>query len=113
MMANKPNVDPVGLIAIANVLRFTGNDECSCELKCVCDQKCSCELKCVCDEKDGTNILDIISNPVFRQVVQGLDVRKAQNIEGFLQIVNEIRAKMNAQKAPKQTRARSTRAKKA
>lgn len=96
-MANKPtNVDPVGLIAIANVLRFTGNDECSCELKCVCDQKCSCELKCVCDVKDGTNILDLISNPVFRQVVQNLDPARAQNIEGFLGIVNEIRAKMNS-----------------
>ena len=109
-MANKPsNVDPVGLIAIANVLRFTGNEECSCELKCVCDQKCSCELKCVCDVKDGTNILDLISNPVFREVVQGLDVRRVQNIEGFLEIVNEIRAKMNATK----TRGRPARGKKA
>lgn len=91
-------IDPVGLIAIANVLRFHGNDECSCELKCVCDQKCSCELKCVCDEKDGTNILDVLSNPVFRQVVTGLDVSKMKTIDDFMGIVDDIRTKMNATK---------------
>jgi hypothetical protein len=97
-MSKPINVDSLGLIALANVLRFTGNEECSCELKCVCDQKCSCELKCVCDLKDGTNILDLISNPAFREVVQGLDVNRIRSVQEFLGIVNEIRAKMNASK---------------
>ena len=89
-------IDPVGLIALANVLRFHGNTECSCELKCVCDQKCSCELKCVCDEKDGTNILDLLSNPVFREVIKELDVNRMRTIDDFLAIVDDIRRKMNA-----------------
>lgn len=97
-MPDKPilPIDPIGLVALANVLRFHGNQECSCELKCVCDQKCSCELKCVCDEKDGTNILDLLSNPVFREVVKGLDVNRVKTIEDFMGIVDEIRRKMNA-----------------
>ena len=97
-MNDKPGraIDPVGIIAIANVLRFHGNSECSCELKCVCDQKCSCELKCVCDQKDGTNILDLVSNPAFREVVKGLDANRMKSIEDFLAIVDEIRIKMDA-----------------
>lgn len=93
-------IDPIGIIALANVLRFHGNMECSCELKCVCDQKCSCELKCVCDEKDGTNILDLLSNPVFREVVKELDVNRMKSIEDFLSIVDEIRTRMNASRPP-------------
>jgi hypothetical protein len=99
-------IDPVGMIALANVLRFYGNPECSCELKCVCDNQCSCEmkcvsecsceLKCVSEEKDGTNILDLMSNPVFREVVKGLDVNRLKSIEDFMGIVDEIRTKMNA-----------------
>jgi hypothetical protein len=110
-MPNQPRrtIDPVGLVALANVLRFHGNDECSCELKCVCDQKCSCELKCVCDEKDGTNILDLLSNPVFREVVQGLDVTRMKTIEDFVGIVEDIRRKMNVSAAPKRTRQAGTR----
>lgn len=97
-MPDKPirAIDPLGVIALANVLRFHNNQECSCELKCVCDQKCSCELKCVCDEKDGTNILDLLSNPVFREVVKGLDMNKLKSIEDFLSIVDEIRTRMDA-----------------
>lgn len=101
-------VDPAGLIALANVLRFHGNTECSCELKCVCDNQCSCELKCVsecscemkcvCDLKDGTNILDLISNPVFREVVKGLDVSKMKTIDDFIGIVDDIRRKINSAK---------------
>jgi hypothetical protein len=93
-------VDPLGLVALANVLRFHGNTECSCELKCVCDGKCSCELKCVCDQKDGTNILDLLSDPIFREVVKGLDINRMKTIEDFLGIVDEIRTKMNAAKLP-------------
>ena len=93
-------IDPLGIIALANVLRFHGNPDCSCELKCVCDQKCSCELKCVCDEKDGTNILDLVSNPIFREVVKGLDINKLKSIEDFLSIVDEIRTKMDLSKPP-------------
>jgi hypothetical protein len=108
-------IDPVGLIALANVLRFHGNMECSCELKCVCDQKCSCELKCVCDQKDGTNILDLLSNPAFREVVQGLDVERLRTIDDFMAIVEELRARMNASakanvsKTPARTSARTSR----
>ncbi len=101
-MPDKPvrTIDPVGLIALANVLRFHENPDCSCELKCVCDGKCSCELKCVCDLKDGTNILDLLSNPIFREVVQGLDVNRMKSIDDFLAIVDEIRTKMNAARPP-------------
>ena len=111
-MPDRPGrtIDPVGLIALANVLRFHGNTECSCELKCVCDQKCSCELKCVCDEKDGTNILELLSNPVFREVVKRLDVERMKTIEDFMVIVGDIRKRMNApQKGARRASARKSR----
>lgn len=107
-MPDKPirAIDPAGLIALANVLRFHGNPDCSCEMKCVCDNQCSCEakcvsecsceMKCVCDEKDGTNILDLLSNPIFREVVKGLDINRMKSIEDFLAIVDEIRTKMDS-----------------
>jgi hypothetical protein len=109
-MPDKPvrTIDPIGLIALANVLRFHDNPDCSCELKCVsecscelkCVSECSCELKCVCDLKDGTNILDLLSNPVFREVVKGLDVNRIKTIEDFMGIVDEIRKKMNTVRPP-------------
>lgn len=111
-MPDKPvrAIDPVGLIALANVLRFHDNPDCSCQLKCVCDNQCSCELKCVsecscetkpvfCDLKDGTNILDLLSNPVFREVVKALDVNRMKTIHDFVGIVDDIRKKMNSAKA--------------
>lgn len=99
-------VDPVGLIALANVLRFYENPDCSCELKCVCDNQCSCEdkcvsecsceLKCVSELTDGTNVLELLTNPSFREVVKGLDVNRLKSIDDFIGIVQEIRRKMNA-----------------
>jgi hypothetical protein len=106
MAAEPARIDPVGMIALANVLRFYENPDCSCELKCVCDNQCSCELKCVSEcscelkcvteETDGTNVLGLMSNPIFREVVKGLDISQLNSIEDFLGIVREMRTKMNA-----------------
>ena len=111
-------LDPLGIVALATILKGFSGAECSCELKCVCDQKCSCELKCVsdqvcscelkcvcdfqcscelkcvCDEKGFTSLSDMVSNPVFREVVRGLDPEKVRTIEDFLEIVDDLRAKI-------------------
>jgi hypothetical protein len=112
-MPDKPvrALDPLGIIALANVLVEHGHPHCSCELKCV--SECSCELKCVtvcsCELKPvQADLLDIVTNPVFREVVKGLDINKLKSIEDFLSIADEIRAKMDSARLP----TRSTKTKK-
>lgn len=107
-MPDKPvrAIDPLGIVALANVLARHGNTlECSCELKC--GAECSCELKCVCDYQCTceaklvqTDILAVLSNPTFREVVKGLDMNRMKSIEDFLAIADEIRTKMDAAKPP-------------
>jgi hypothetical protein len=72
------------------------DDKCSCENKCVCDEKCACDDKCSCDEKGYRGLYDMVSNPVFREVVRGLDPQEVRTIEDFLEIVDNLRTKINA-----------------
>ena len=112
------SLDPLGIVALATILKGLSGAECSCENKCVCDgkcscenkcvcdgkcscenkcvcdEKCSCEHKCVCDEKGITSLYDMVSDPVFREVVKGLDPEKVRTIEDFLEIVQDLRTKI-------------------
>lgn len=114
-MPDKPvrAIDPLGIVALANVLVQHGNTlECTCEGKpgpgCPCQDKpgpgCSCQDKpgpCGCEGKPvQTEILEVLSNPVFREVVKGLDMNRLRSIEDFLGIVDEIRTKMDASSLP-------------
>jgi hypothetical protein len=45
-------------------------------------------------------MVDMVSDPIFRQAVQGLDVNRIRTIEDFLSIVDEIRTKIIAAKSP-------------
>lgn len=94
-MSDKPvrAIDPLGIIALADVLVSHGPLYCSCEGKP--GPGCSCQLKPV-----KTDILEVVSNPVFREVVAGLDIKKLKSIEDFLSIAEEIRIKMNSSKLP-------------
>lgn len=113
-MPDKPvrSIDPLGIIALADVLVNHGPLYCSCEGKpgpgCSCQDKppgCSCEDKpgpgCSCQLKPvKTDILEVVSNPIFREVVAGMDIKKLKSIEDFLSVVEEIRTKMNSSKLP-------------
>lgn len=97
-------LDPLGVIAIANLILQQGVMECSCEAKpvpCSCEAVCSCQLKCVtvcsCELKPVEfDLLAMLSNPAFREIVKGLDVNNVKTIEDFLSIVDDIRAKLEA-----------------
>ena len=101
-------LDPLGVIALANVLVQHGKNECSCENKpapcpadgCSCENKpvgCSCEQECSCEKKPvEADVLDMLANPVFREVVKGLDINKLRTIEEFLSIADDIRAKIDS-----------------
>jgi hypothetical protein len=97
------SIDPLGIVALANILKIQGLKElaeCSCELKCACENQCSCELKCVtvcsCEMKPvQPDMLEVLSNPAFREIVKGLDIKKLKTIDDFLSLVEEIRTKMN------------------
>ena len=107
-------LDPLGVIALANVIVQVTHPDCSCEGKCPdnpcscelkCVAECSCELKCVtvcsCELKPvQTDVLDMLTNPVFREVVKGLDVNKLKSIEDFLSIADGIRTKMDLARRP-------------
>jgi hypothetical protein len=115
-MADKParSIDPLGIIALANILVShgpLGGEECSCEdipmppCPCQTDDDCSCEAipmpPCPCQlESVKADMVDLVSNPVFRQAVKGLDVSKVKTIEDFLSIVDEIRSKIVDAKSP-------------
>ena len=109
-------LDPLGVIALANVVVQHGHNDCSCENKpgpgntCSCENKpvtCSCEIECSCEKKPvGADVLDMLTNPVFREVVKGLDINKLKSIEDFVSIADEIRTKIDLPKLP--TRSRKT-----
>jgi hypothetical protein len=114
-------IDPLGIVALANILKIQELQECSCELICVCENhascscelkctaECSCEMKCLtvcsCELKPvQTDLLEMVSNPIFREVVKGLDIKRLKTIDDFLSIVDEIRTKINLSKlAPPST----------
>ena len=113
-MPDKPvRLDPLGIIALASVIRMQEPEECSCENKplCGCENKtCFCELKdpctcegvCSCELKPPkTDLLDVVSNPVFREVVKGLDINKLKSIEEFLANADDIRTKIDAARLPR------------
>ncbi|WP_447963599.1 hypothetical protein [Nitrospira sp. Ecomares 2.1] len=106
-MPDKPvrAVDPLGIVALAKVLAQYGHNECGCELKpgggCSCQDKpvCPYDVQCTCESKpEPADILEVMSNPVFREVVKGLDINRLKSIEDFVSIADEIRAKMNAKR---------------
>ncbi len=99
-------LDPLGVVALANILVQHGVNTCSCEDKpgpgngCSCENKpvpCSCQQECSCENKPvHADVLDMVSNPVFREVVKGLDINKLKTIEDFLSIADVIRAKIDS-----------------
>jgi hypothetical protein len=93
-------VDPLGIIALAQVLAQQGSTQ-------ICPSECSCENKpvcpnngCSCENKPVQSFLDVVTNPVFREAVMGLDVKKLRSIEDFLAIAGEIRHKMDSPSVP-------------
>ena len=102
-------MDPLGVVAIANALEILEKPEpigcpgnCGCNPMCGCEDKPGCcENKCGCEKKpEKIDILDTVSNPGFREVIQGLDTRNIKTTSDFLAVVGEIRAKMDAIKVP-------------
>jgi hypothetical protein len=101
-------MDPLGIIALANVLVRHQLPECSCENKpvpCSCQNECSCEMKCLtvcsCELKPvQIDLLDMVTNPIFREAVKGLDISRLKSIEDFLRIVEEIRTKIDSSRPP-------------
>src|SRR5215475_5556515 len=93
-MPDKPvRLDPLGIIALASVIRMQEPAAvCSCENKPLC----GCENKPLI-----TDMLDVVSNPVFREVVKGLDINKLKSIEEFLAIADDIRTKIDAARLPR------------
>ncbi len=103
-------MDPLGVIAIADVIRYLGHSQddppkpigcpgnCGCNPQCGCEEKgapCKCENKCACELKPGLeDILSTISNPIFREVVRELDVSRVKSINDFLAVAGEIRKKI-------------------
>ena len=96
-------MDPLGVVAIANVIQYLEKPEpigcpnnCGCNPMCGCEDKPGCcEDKCGCEKKpQAEDIFSTLSNPVFREVVQGLDMSRVKNINDFLGIVGDIRAKV-------------------
>ena len=101
-------MDPLGVIAIANVLEVLGKPEpigcpgnCGCNPMCGCENEPGCcENKCPCEKKQATDVLSTLTNPVFREVVQGLDMRTIKTTGDFLTIVDEIRTKLASSEPP-------------
>lgn len=100
-------IDPLGVFAIANVIQAIDLNEfgpvpigcpgnCGCNPMCGCESEPGCcENKCECEQKPGKlDILDMLSNPVFRNLVKGLDLNRIESISDFLTIVDEIRTKL-------------------
>ncbi|GKS59997.1 hypothetical protein YTPLAS18_35240 [Nitrospira sp.] len=106
------SIDPLGIIALAQVLAHQMDTECSCENKpvnpCSCENKPVCPNQCSCELIPVHDLMDVVVNPVFREAVKQLDVRKLRSIEDFLAVAGEIRAKVEAATAP----TRSARSKK-
>lgn len=118
-MPDKPirAIDPLGIIALANVLlqhnpSNTCKNQCSCELIPTppCLNECSCELIPVspsCETEQGQrDLLNMMSNPIFREVIKELDLNKLKSIEDFLSIADDIRKKMDSPRL--QTRSAGT-----
>ena len=101
------SVDPLGIIALAQVLAQQMSTECSCENKpvnpCSCENKPVCPNQCSCENKPVHDLLDVVANPVFREAVKRLDVRRLRSIEDFLAIAGEIRTKMEVSTVPSRT----------
>ncbi|MDF0645966.1 MAG: hypothetical protein P0111_18210 [Nitrospira sp.] len=104
-------MDPLGIVAIAHVIPYVnipgdlancapepigcpGN--CGCNPMCGCESKPGCcEDKCECERKPRVeDILTTISNPAFREVVQGLDIRRVKSVNDFVGLASEIRKKI-------------------
>jgi hypothetical protein len=109
-------MDPLGIVALAKVIVQQEQFECSCELKpgpgCSCENKpvpCTCQNECSCELKPvKEDIMEVLSNPIFREVVKGLDMNRLKSIEDFLTIADDIRAQMDSSGLP----TRSTKKKK-
>ena len=102
-------MDPLGVVALAHVLQIEERwEDPKCPSNCGCNPMCGCEAhpgccenKCPCEKKDPmSDILATVSNPVFREVVQGLDLSRVKSINDFLSIVGDIRAKMPSTRQP-------------
>ncbi|MDR4496916.1 MAG: hypothetical protein MRK02_03180 [Candidatus Scalindua sp.] len=96
-------LDLNGVVALATVLQGVWKDpqcpgNCGCNPVCGCnDNDGCCENRCECEKKEGLiDIYDVLSNPVFRDVVQGLDLNRIKSVHDFQAIVGEIRTKMRS-----------------
>ena len=96
-----------GVIALATVIQKGWKDP-ACPGNCDCNPVCGCEShdgccqnKCPCHH-DGHpgDITDLVTNPIFRDVVQGLDINRIRSINDFQAIVGEIRTKMRSAQTP-------------